>query len=328
MASNGGRNASLDRAIFEQIGELRIRRPGLVESEARRRKRRLRMAPDGKLVMVALDHPARGINSIRGDALAMGDRFEYLARARRVLADPDLDGVLASPDVMEELFLMNYAERRRGGNGFLDGRVLVGSMNRGGLAGTSFEMEDAFTGFTARRLEDLRLDGGKMLWRVDRRDPAAGRTMLACAVAMNELHHRRLAIFLEPLAVERRGDDYVVLRDPATLVRQCGIAAGLSESSLNVWLKLPIGEDLARVGRSTTLPILLLGGPASDDAEAMAADFAAGLSSSAQVRGAIIGRNLLFPGDRDPYRMSRALTALVHRGATLKEAIRLMSNGS
>ena len=38
---------------------------------------------------------------------------------------------------------------KRGGRGFLDGRVLVGSMNRGGLAGTSFEMDDAFTGIGA-----------------------------------------------------------------------------------------------------------------------------------------------------------------------------------
>lgn len=321
MVNRSKQNATLDPGGFDEITELRIRRPGLAEQEAKRRRRRLRLTRDGKLVLAALDHPARGVTAIRGDPLAMGNRFEYLRRARRVLADPDLDGVLASTDVMEELLLLNYLERRHGGPGFLDGRVLVGSMNRGGLARSAFEMEDLFTGFTARRLAELRLDGGKMLWRLDPHDPAAGRTMLACAQAINELRAHRLPAFLEPLPVDKRGDRYEVLRDAASLIRQCGIAAGLGESSAHLWLKLPYGERFDSVCGSTTLPILLLGGPAREDPAAAIADFSAGLRASPRVRGAVIGRNLLFPGDRDPFLMSRALTGLVHRGATLNEAL-------
>lgn len=327
MAIRSKQSLALDAASFDEITELRIRRPGIVEQEARRRKRRLRLTHDGKLVLAALDHPARGITAIRGDSLAMGSRFEYLRRARRVLADPELDGVLASADVMEELFLLNHLERHRGGSGFLDGRVLVGSMNRGGLAGTAFEMEDLFTGFTAKRLAELRLDGGKMLWRLDPHDPAAGRTMLACAQAINELRAHRLPAFLEPLAVDKRGERYEVLRDAASLVRQCGIAAGMGESSATTWLKLPYGESFDAVCRSTTLPVLLLGGPAREEPAAAIADFAVGLRASPRVRGAVIGRNLLFPGDRDPLHMSRALTGLVHRGATLDEALDVVEGG-
>lgn len=298
-----------------------------MEQEARRRRCRLRLTRDGKLVLAALDHPARGVTAIRGDPLAMGNRLEYLRRARRVLADPDLDGVLASTDVMEDLFLLNYLERRIGGSGFLDGRVLVGSMNRGGLAGTAFEMEDVFTGFTARRLAELRLDGGKMLWRLDSSDPAAGRTMMGCTQAINDLRAHRLAVFLEPLAVEKRGERYEVLRDTASLIRQCGIAAGMGESSASTWLKLPYGEPFDAVCRSTTLPILLLGGPAREDPADAIADFSAGLRASPRVRGAVIGRNLLFPGDRDPFLMSRALTGMVHRGDTLNEALDVVRRG-
>ncbi len=158
--------ATLPAALFEEITELRVHRPGLIEGEARRRKKRARLTRDGRLVLVALDHPARGVTQIRGDELAMGDRYEFLARARRVLADPGLDGLVASSDVLEELLLLSHLERRPTHRGFLDGRVLVGSMNRGGLAGSAFEMEDTFTSLTAERLAELRCDGGKMMYRL------------------------------------------------------------------------------------------------------------------------------------------------------------------
>jgi hypothetical protein len=314
-------------ADFAEITELRIHRSALIEQEARRRKKRRQLTRDGKLVLVALDHPARGVNRIRDDELALGNRYQLLARARAVLADPDLDGVLVSADVLDELLLLNYLERRRTGAGFLADRVLVGSMNRGGLEGTAFEMEDSFTGMTAERLAKLRCDGGKMLYRLDPSDPASGRTILACAHALNSLRRYRLAAFVEPLEV-RRGETagYHTRKDVAALVRQCGIAAALGESSAHVWLKLPYGDGFATVGEATTLPILLLGGPAREDTAGTLRDFAEGLASSSRVRGAIIGRNLLFPPEGHPLLMCRALTGLVHRGISVEEAIANATN--
>jgi hypothetical protein len=276
-------------------------------------------------VLAALDHPARGVNEIRGDALAMGDRHQYLARARRVLDDPDLDGIVATPDVLEELLILSHLQRRKRGRSFLDGRVLVGSMNRGGLAGTAFEMDDTFTSMSARRIAQLRFDGGKMMYRLDPQDPASGRTIAACAEALNDLGRHGLAGFLEPLGVTHQGQSYTPAKDADTLVRQCGIAAGLGDSSLHLWLKVPIVPDLERVCRATTLPLLLLGGPARGTPEETLRDFAGGLAAGARVRGAIIGRNLLYPGDADPLPMCRALTALVHGGADLPEALKRLA---
>jgi DhnA family fructose-bisphosphate aldolase class Ia len=312
----------LPASVLDEITDVRVEHPRWVMKEARRRRRRKRLAPDGRLVLAAVDHPARGVNEIRGDALAMGDRHQYLARARRVLDDPDLDGIMATPDVLEELLILSHLERGRGGKGFLDGRVLVGSMNRGGLAGSAFEMDDTFTSMSAARIAELRFDGGKMMYRLDPQDPASGRTIQACAAALNDLRKHDLAGFLEPLGVVRQGQGYVPAKDAATLVRQCGIAAGLGDSSVHLWLKVPIVDDLARVCRATTLPLLLLGGPARGTAEETLRDFAGGLAAGARVRGAIIGRNLLFPGDADPLPMSRALTSLVHRSASLADALK------
>jgi hypothetical protein len=230
--------------------------------------------------------------------------------------------VLASGDVTDELLLLNFLERRNTGRGFLDGRVLVGSVNRGGFEGAAFEMEDSFTAMTAERLAELRCDGGKMLYRLDPSDPASGRTILACSHALNSLRRRRLAAFLEPLDVRKEeGKGYHTQKDVATLVRQCGIAAGLGESSSHVWLKLPYCENFGRVGQATTLPILLLGGPARESLSETLRDFSDGLAASPRVRGAIMGRNLLFPAEGGPLPMCRALTSLVHRGASLGEAV-------
>jgi hypothetical protein len=316
--------AALSAAAFEQITELRIHRPGVIKEEARRRKKRPALTVDGKLVLLALDHAARGVTQIRQDKLAMGDRHELLARARRILADPDLDGLVASSDVLEELLFLSYLERKQSGRSFLDGRLLVGTMNRGGIAGTIFEMDDTFTSLTAQRLAELRCDGGKMMYRMDPQDHASARTMLACSEAINTLGRRNLAVFLEPQGVLRGADSYEVQKDIVTMVRQCGIASALGESSLNLWLKLPYCEGFARVGRATTLPILLLGGPARETGADTLRDYADGLASSSRVRGAIIGRNLLFPAGADPLPMCCALTALVHRKADLNQAFRVM----
>jgi hypothetical protein len=327
-ATSGGRwdlEAYLPSSVLDAITDARIEHPRWVEKEARQRRRRKTLAPDGRLVLAALDHPGRGVNEIRGDALAMGDRHHYLARARRVLDDPLLDGIVATPDVIEELLFLSHLERRKKGKGFLDGRLLVGSMNRGGLAGSAFEMDDAFTSMSAKRMAELRLDGGKMMYRLDPQDAGSGRTIQACAQALNDLRRHRLPGFLEPLGVTRQAQGYVAAKDADTLVRQCGIAAALGDSSVHLWLKVPIVDDLARVCRATTLPLLLLGGPARGTAAETLRDFAGGLAAGGRVRGAIIGRNLLYPGEADPLPLSRALTAIVHGGADLAGALERLS---
>jgi len=313
---------TLPLATFAEITDVRVEHPRWIEKEARQRKTPRRLTRDGRLVLLAIDHPARGVTAIRGDGLAMGDRYQYLARTRRVLDDPELDGVVATADLLEELLILSHLERRDGGRGFLDGRVLVGSMNRGGLAATAFEMDDTFTGIGAARLSELRCQGGKMMYRLEPQEDGSGRTILGCARALNELRREGLAAFLEPLGVARAASGaYEPAKDAVTLVRQCGIAAGLGDSSSHLWLKLPYGEGFDRVCRATTLPILLLGGPARESPAATLKDFASGLEAGPNVRGAIIGRNLLFPGDADPLPMCRALTALVHGGVGLEGAL-------
>ena len=105
---------------------------------ARRRPARL-LSERGTLFLVAADHPARGALASGGDPMAMADRRSLLARLVDALQHPEVDGVLGTPDIVEELLLL----------GALEGKVVIGSMNRGGLDGATWTMDDRFTGYDA-----------------------------------------------------------------------------------------------------------------------------------------------------------------------------------
>jgi hypothetical protein len=216
--------AYLPAAVLDEITDIRIEHPRWVIKEARRRRRRKTLAPDGRLVLAAVDHPARGVNEIRGDALAMGDRQQYLARARRVLDDPALDGIMATPDVLEELLILSHLERKKKGKGFLDGRVIVGQHEPRRAGRHRVRDGRHVHSMSAARIAELGFDGGKMMYRLDPQDPASGRTIQACAQALNDLRAHGLPGFLEPLGVVKQPKGYTPAKDAETLVRQCGIA--------------------------------------------------------------------------------------------------------
>ncbi len=309
--------AFLPADLFAAVTDVRIERPAVVQEEAERRKRRSIPAPDGNLVILAADHPGRNVLNVKDDPLGMADRHGYLARILRVLTCPGIDGVMGTPDLIEDLFILTRLVKERGGSSFLDDRLLVGCMNRGGLKGTAFEMEDTFTAFTIERMQALRMDGAKFMFRLDPGDPASGRTILACADAVSQCVRADLVAFLEPLPVRRVRGRYVVQRTVEALAGMVSVASALGASSLNTWLKIPSCKGLEKVARATTLPILILGGEVTGDPLPVLQDLHAALQAGANVRGALIGRNVLFPGPDDPRAMAAAVAALVHNGSDL-----------
>jgi hypothetical protein len=218
----------------------------------------------------------------------MADRGELLDRLVLALSRPGVDGVLATADVVEDLLLL----------GALDGKVVIGSMNRGGLAGTVFELDDRFTGYDPASIAAAGLDGGKMLLRIDPDDPATVATMESCARAVSELAGRRLLAMVEPFISHRA--DGRVRNDLSTdaVIRSVTVAAGLGATSAYTWLKLPVVDDMERVLAASTLPTLLLGGEVSADQDAAFARWERALKLPA-VRGLVVGRSLLYPPDDD-----------------------------
>ncbi|MPQ98700.1 deoxyribose-phosphate aldolase [Modestobacter sp. I12A-02628] len=290
---------------MDDVREIRARHPEVVAEAAARRRRRPLLGDSGRLLLVAADHPARGALGVRAQHTAMADRVGLLTRLRTALARPGVDGVLATADVLEDLLLL----------GDLEGKVVVASMNRGGLQGAAFELDDRFTGYDVPSIVAAGFDGGKMLTRIDLADPGTVRTLEACGRAVTELAAARLMAMVEPFWSHRDADGRVrTVLDADAVVRSVTVAAGLGGTSAHTWLKLPVVEDMARVMAATTLPTLLLGGdPSAAPAETFATwDRALALPG---VRGLVVGRALLFPPDGDVAAAVDAAAALV-RGAS------------
>jgi DhnA family fructose-bisphosphate aldolase class Ia len=311
--------------LYRGITDVRIERPSVVQEEAERRKRRPLPAPQGTLVVLAADHPGRRVLNVKDEPLRMANRHEYLSRILRALTCAGIDGVMGTPDLIEDLFILGRLVRERGGRSVLDDRLLIGCMNRGGVKGSAFEMEDAFTAFTVERLQALRMDGAKFMVRVDDTDPASGRTLAACAEAVSLCVRGDLMAFLEPLPVRRLRGAYAVERTAEQLAGMVSVGAALGASSLNTWLAIPSCHGLERVVAATTLPILIIGGEVVGSARPVLKDLRRATQAGLSVRGALMGRNVLFPGQEDPRAMAAAVAAVVHGQADLAEAERVMA---
>jgi len=286
---------TLDRAHYGELLDARVFRPESLGDALVSRRRRSLAGDDGKLLIIAADHTARGKISLGVDPLAMADRFTLLDRLVGCLALPGVDGVLASADILEELAWL----------GALDGKLAIGTMNRGGIIGARWELDDRLTAYDTDHVESMGLDGGKTLIRIDHSDPGVARTIESVARLSTELADRRLMSLIEPLPYITRADGQPRF-DPThdALVKVVAIASGLGSSSAYTWLKVPASERMDEVAGATTLPILMLGGEPGPNPDGT---FELWEKSMAQpnVRGLVAGRALLYPNDND----SEAATA-------------------
>jgi DhnA family fructose-bisphosphate aldolase class Ia len=312
--------AFLPRSWFEALVDLRISRPHAAREEADARSRRTHLAPDGRLVIVAADHPARMVTTAGAEPVAMGNRWALLSRVLRVLTAPGVDGLMATPDVVEEILMLSHLARRHQGRGWLDGKVIVGCMNRGGLAGAVFEIDDRMTAFTVEGLTRLGCDGGKVMVRIDLQDAGTVATLEACARAIDACHDHDLAVFLEAFEVDRTPAGPRPRTDAESLIRVAGVASALGTSTARTWLKMPYAPGYDRVAAATTLPILMLGGELRDDPPSVLDAFADGMAAGPTVRGALVGRNVSFAPHEDPRGIAAALGAVVHEGLRAGDA--------
>ena len=279
----------LTDADYAALTAMRVDAPERIAKALADRPRRQRLTADGALFIVAADHTARGMIGVPGQPRAMVDRRTMLERLLVALDNPRVDGVLGSADILEDLICL----------GALDGKVAVGTMNRGGLAGARWEIDDRFTAYDAEHLVATNLDAGKMLLRIDPDDRGTIPTLAACAAAVVALNDRRLMAMVEPIPYTKDDSGRAVWdHDPDALLKAVGVCAGLGGSSAYTWLKIQATAEIATVAAATTQPLLILGGSPGPDPEATLATWERALEQPT-VRGLVVGRALLYPPDGD-----------------------------
>ena len=287
---------------YAEITELRGQRPEAVgEALTARRRRETFLPRDGRLMLIAADHPARGALAAQGRPTAMNSRTQMLERLRTALARPGVDGLLATADIAEDLLLL----------GALEDKIVVASMNRGGLAGSAFELDDRMTGYDVAGVVQARFDGAKMLTRIDLEDAGTVATLEAQARAVTDLARAGVPAMLEPFMCRRVEGRVVNDLAPDAVIKSMHIAQGLGSTSAYTWLKLPVVAEMERVLDATTLPTLLLGGDPSGRPEETYASWRAALDLPA-VRGLVVGRTLLYPPDDDVAGAVDTAVSLVH----------------
>ena len=270
------------------INEIRTRDPRRIKRLLASRRKRELLGPDGKLMIIACDHPARGALGAAGRKMAMASRTELLDRLVTALARPGVDGLLATADIAEDLLLL----------GALEDKVVFASTNRGGLQGSAFEMDDRNTGYDVPGVIESGFDGAKMLVRIDLDDPGTVATLEQCGRDVSALNRAELIAMVEPFMSGRKKDKIVNDLSPDAVIKSVHIAQGLGASSAFTWLKLPVVHEMERVMDATTLPTLLLGG----DPEAAPDETYAAWQAALQlpsVRGLVVGRTMLYPADDD-----------------------------
>jgi hypothetical protein len=274
---------------WRDLIDARAVQPTLALDQLRSRRRRP-LLTDGRLFIVAADHTARGMLGVPGDAFALADRRRTLDALLTALAHPGVDGVLASADIMEDLAVL----------GALDGKLAFGTMNRGGLMGAAWELDDRMTAYSAATIHANGLDGGKVLLRLADDDAGTAPTLEACARAIDECATLGLPIMVEPLPYhhEPGTGKAKLLDDEDALLRAVAVGSGLGSTTTATWLKVPAGKSPARMLSCTTLPALILGGTPGRDPEATFASWEQAMEVP-NVRGLVVGRALLFPGDGD-----------------------------
>ena len=287
---------------YNELIQARLKSPESFKKALVNRKRRKMVGKDGRLLIVAADHTALGIISAGSEKYIIANRRLLLDRLVRSLSNPNVDGVLASADIVEELAWL----------GALESKLVFGTMNRGGYLGTTWGLDDPMTAYDADSIAELGLDAGKVLVRFEDTDIGVGRTIEYVVDAMRLLAERKIVCLVEPLPYKKDANGMPML-DKSTdrLDKIVSITAGFGSSASYTWLKLPAWTNHITLRESTTLPILLLGGDPGENLDATFEEWRSALQIP-NVIGLVAGRPLLYPFDNDVERSVDRAAKLVH----------------
>jgi DhnA family fructose-bisphosphate aldolase class Ia len=195
-------------------------------------------------IILAADHRARGIMTV--------ERYDdYLAALRAAL--PCCDGLMATVKPLADL----APELRPDQTTWL-------SLNRTGLAGSAFELDDRLVA-TCAHAAAAGCTGVKHMTRIDRDDPVTAAALELLGRVLEEARVLGLDVMVEPLAWRAGAVD----RATDAVVEAAVIAHDMGAPLLKVPVPAaPPGTErvdaVQRVVASVGVPVLFLGGPRGD----------------------------------------------------------------
>ena len=299
----------LKEEVFQKLNELKTFHPEVIEQEAANREKP--GFPHKRLVFAAADHNARMINEYQGNPIGLSNRREYLARLVRMLYSDSVDGIEATPDINEDLILINRIQRENGEKDFLRGKMLVGTVNRGGLKNTVWEMEDLPACFTVERISKLRMDGVKFMIRLNPMDERTKYTLRYLADVINLAERTALPVFIEALYVETTETGFAMKTDSESLCKVVGVVGALGCTGANKWLEVPLnGEYQVPVG-ATTCSVLVVPDEKESEPEAVIREYTKEIDLAANIRGILLGRNVMY-NESDPLPIAEEIARRWH----------------
>jgi DhnA family fructose-bisphosphate aldolase class Ia len=243
-------------------------------------------------LILAADHRARGVMTI--------ERYADLLGALQA-ALPHSDGILASAQPLADLV--------ESGDIRPDQRTYL-SINRTGLAGAAFELDDRLVATVERAAAEGR-SGIKLMTRIDPTDPSGAAALELLGRVLEEAEAAGLEALIEPL-LWRDGHMSRVTDD---IVTAAVIANDLGAPLLKVPVPdLPAGDDrvaaVQRVAASVGAPVLFLGGPHRGEGGTAALVGEAQDVMAGGGAGLAVGRAIY--QDADPGGTAKMLASVVH----------------
>ncbi len=316
--------------LFFKITDVKIHGASQIIREGCKNRIKKESPWESNLVIIAADHPARNVTKVGSNQIAMANRYEYLGRILRIIMLDQIDGIMATPDIIDDLLIIDHFLKKVDAKSFIDNKILLGSVNRGGLSGSPYEMYDPITAYDIQDIVNLGLDGAKIMLRLDLQTKMAKytqKTLEICVKVIRECNKVNLPIFIEPLPVflDQNGN-YKLKQEMKEIVKAVGVATALGGSSANMWLKLPYTNNYDQVALSTSNPILMLGGESTGNPVSILNIFQEGMLAGQNIRGCLAGRNILYPGDDDPLAVALAVSEIIHKHKTVSESLSILKN--
>jgi DhnA family fructose-bisphosphate aldolase class Ia len=242
-------------------------------------------------LILAADHRARGVITVERYA-------DYRAALEAALAH--CDGLLATAQPMGDLQACGALGPRH--------RTYL-SLNRTGLAGSAFELDDRLVARVWRAAEDG-WTGIKHMTRIDLGDPATSGALELLGQVLEESRAAGLEALVESV-VWRDGK---MARDTDSVVFAAIVAHDMGAPVLKVPVpEAPPGparaEAVARVVASVGVPVLFLGGPLREGSRDLLLSEVADVMAGGGA-GMAVGRAVY--QDTDPAGVARAVADLVH----------------